>query len=330
VPVENPRGIVTPEAVVLEFETAGVGSRLLPMLFDLFVQLAALVLLSLAVVAVDGPLGAPSTVVAVVFIALTFAVIVGYPIASETLFEGRTLGKLIFGLRVVTKEGAPIRFRHAALRGILRVFEIVMTLGAPAVLSATFTHESQRLGDLVAGTIVIRERSGEQPADVVTFPPPIGYEQYVASLDVSGLTAEQYGLIRSFLLRIGQLTPDARAVVAVRLANPVALRLSHTPPPMLNPELFLVSVAAAYQLRHGTGAPGAPFTPPSAWAAAQMSGGAWTGTAPAWPGAGPRSGPPQSQAPWSPAPAPPRAVPPPVSRPVVAGGPPGALATPEP
>lgn len=291
--VEAPRGIVTPEAVVLEFETAGVGSRLLPLLLDLTLQLVMLVLLTMGVGALIGPLGVPSTLVTVLYIALAFVVIVGYPIAAEALFEGRTVGKVVFGLRVVTKEGAPIRFRHAALRGILRVFEIIITLGAPAVLAATFTRDSQRLGDLVAGTIVIRERTGEGVADVVTFPPPLGYEQYVASLDVSGLSAEQYGLIRSFLLRTHQLTADARAVVAVRLANPVALRLSHTPPPMLNPELFLVSVAASYQLRHGSGSPGAPAYPGQAWAASQMAGGVWTGTAPAWTGAGPGSGPPR-------------------------------------
>jgi hypothetical protein len=68
---------------------------------------------------------------------------------------------------------------------------------------------------------------------------------------VSGLNPEQYGLVRSFLLRLPSLAPEARAVVAVRLANPVALRLSHTPPPMLNPEMFLLAVASAYQLRHG-------------------------------------------------------------------------------
>jgi uncharacterized RDD family membrane protein YckC len=314
--VEHPRGIVTPEAVLLEFETAGVGSRLLPVLFDLFVQVASLFVIALGVSAVAGPLGVPGTFVVVLFIALVFGVVVGYPIVAEAFFEGRTLGKLIFGLRVVTKEGAPIRFRHAALRGILRIFEIIVMLGAPAVLAATFTRDSQRLGDLVAGTIVIRERTGDMPADVVTFAPPYGYEPYVASLDVSGLSAEQYGLIRSFLIRAWQLTPDARALVAVRLANPVALRLSHTPPPMLNPELFLVSVAAAYQLRHGTGAPPMPAAPASAWAARQMAGGSWTGTAPAWAGAGPGSGPPPSPL------VPPALVPPAISPPPVAPHPP--------
>lgn len=75
-------------------------------------------------------------------------------------------------------------------------------------------------------------------------------EAYVGSLDVGGLTTAQYGAVRSFLVRVGDLAPAARAAMAVRLANPVADRLHHRPPPMVGPELFLVCVAAAYQQRH--------------------------------------------------------------------------------
>jgi uncharacterized RDD family membrane protein YckC len=303
--VDDVRGIVTPEAVVLEFETAGVGSRLVPVLLDVFLQISVLGILATALAMVVGALGLPTTVIVVTMILLAFVVIVGYPVVAETVWNGRTLGKAAFGLRVVTREGAPVRFRHSAIRGIVRVFEILIMLGAPAVLSATLTRDNQRLGDLAAGTIVIRDRTGDGPAQVATFPPPPGYEPYVASLDVSGLTAEQYGVIRSFLLRATQLTVEARTILAVRLANPVALRLSHTPPPMLNPELFLASVASAYQLRHGGGYV-VPYQPAQAWAANQVAGG-WTGTAPAWRGAGPMSGP--STVPPPPGPPP---VPPPV------------------
>jgi uncharacterized RDD family membrane protein YckC len=294
--MDEHRGIVTPEAVVLEFETAGVGSRLLPLLFDLFVQVAALGIVLFGLGSLASTIQLPETALIIVVLVVMFAIVVGYPIVTETLWDGRTIGKMIFGLRVVTKEGAPVRFRHSALRGILRIFEIIILLGGPAVISAIFTRDSQRLGDLVAGTIVIRERTGAGTAEVVTFTPPPGYEGYVASVDVSGLGAEQYGLVRSFLLRLPHLAPEARAVVAVRLANPVALRLSHTPPPMLNPEMFLVAVASAYQMRHGMIPPSSPWGAPR-----------WQGPAPVAPlappvpsGAGPAPAPG-----WLP-PAPPR------------------------
>jgi uncharacterized RDD family membrane protein YckC len=301
---EDPRGIVTPEAVVLEFETAGVGSRLPALVFDLFLQLAAVYVVAMAVVAVSGVAtgGNPGWPTAVLLILSFFAILVGYPAASETFWDGRTVGKALFGLRVVTREGAPIRFRHAALRAVLRVFEIVLLLGAPAVVAATLSRDSQRLGDLVAGTIVIRERRGDGAASVVSFPPPYGYEGYVTSLDVSSLGTEQYGLIRSFLLRSNQLTPNARSVLAVRLANPLALRLNHTPPSTLAPELFLASVASAYQLRHAevlapppAGPPLGPILPgppPPGWSGPPVSGPpapgppppGWSGPPPARPG----------------------------------------------
>jgi hypothetical protein len=84
----------------------------------------------------------------------------------------------------------------------------------------------------------------------ITFPTLPGFEAYVASLDVSAITIEQYQVVRSFLTRVGAFTPDARAALAVRLANPVARTMHHTPPPGLHPELFLASVASAYQRRH--------------------------------------------------------------------------------
>lgn len=245
------RGIVTPEAVLLEFETAGVGSRLIPAVIDVAIQAAILWLVLLAVGVVAGVV-VSSTVGVVLGILTLFAVVVGYPVVCETFWRGRTVGKAIFGLRVVTREGAPVRFRHSAIRGVLRIFEVLLLLGAPAVLSAMASRDNQRLGDLAAGTIVVREASAEPTARVVSFPTPYGFDSYVAALDVGGLSPVQYGLIRTFLLRASDLTPAARSLLAVRLANPVARRLSHTPPPALDPEIFLLSVAAAYQRRHGS------------------------------------------------------------------------------
>ena len=91
---------------------------------------------------------------------LTFVVLWGYPTVMETLWRGRTIGKIALGLRVVTVEGAPVRFRHAAIRATLGLVDFLLTSGAGAVVSVLMTHRSQRLGDLVAGTVVLRERTG--------------------------------------------------------------------------------------------------------------------------------------------------------------------------
>ncbi|MFN8041334.1 MAG: RDD family protein [Acidimicrobiales bacterium] len=250
-PEVSPLGIVTPEAVVLEFDTGGAGSRVLAELIDLTLQVTALIVLAIAMSAVVSSV-APSLswVAVVVFLVAGFLVLIGYPVGMETLWNGRTLGKAALGLRVVTVEGGPIRFRHAAIRGIIGLGELWALSGIPALVCIILSKRNQRLGDMVAGTLVLRERLASKRPAAVHFPAPPGMEAYVGSLDVGGLTTAQYGAVRSFLVRVGDLAPAARAAMAVRLANPVADRLHHRPPPMVGPELFLVCVAAAYQQRH--------------------------------------------------------------------------------
>jgi uncharacterized RDD family membrane protein YckC len=254
------RGIVTPEAVVLEFETAGVGSRVVAQVLDLLLEGAVLLALLLVLtLSAAGGLGG-DTAAQIAAVVLIFLVLVGYPVAMETLWNGRTLGKAAMGLRVVTSEGGPIRFRHAAIRTMFALAEL-WAMSFVAVLSVLLTKRNQRVGDLAAGTIVLRERNAASGAVAVAFPPPPGFEGYVASLDVGRLREPQYELIRSFLLRVFELTPPARASLAVRLANPTAIAMEHAPPPMVGPELFLVCVASAYQRRSA----GSWSAPPGAW-----------------------------------------------------------------
>jgi uncharacterized RDD family membrane protein YckC len=245
------RGIVTPEAVVLDFDTASVGSRTVAELLDVLAQGVALglVLLALGLVAAGG-VAFGETLAVILTLVLALLVVVGYPVAFEALWNGRTPGKAVMGLRVVTVEGGPVRFRHAAIRGIFGLVELWLSFGSIAVVSILSSRRDQRVGDLAAGTLVLRERQATGRSQAIAFGPPYGYEGYVTSLDVSGLTSAQYGLIRSFLLRVSELSPHARQAMAVRLANPTAEVLHHRPPPLVGPELFLVCVASAYQRRH--------------------------------------------------------------------------------
>ena len=257
--------LVTPEAVPLELEPAGLGSRFLALLLDWAIQAAvafALVLGLLAAVSGEG-----AGVAQALILLLLFLVLFGYPAASETLWRGRTVGKLALGLRVVTTEGAPVRFRHAAIRAALGMIDFLLTAGAAAVLSVLFTSRNQRLGDLVAGTIVLRERSGLAAPLPVTFLAPAGLEGYAASLDASAVRAEDYGAVRAFLLRAADLQPTVRYELAVRLATPLLARLQTRPPAGVPPEAFLACVAAAYQHRSAGGqppgpAPATPVAPP--------------------------------------------------------------------
>jgi uncharacterized RDD family membrane protein YckC len=254
-------GIVTPEAVVLEMRLATLGSRVLAILLDLSIQLSALFLLLLGLAGVTAATSAslPTWIGVVIVTFLVFFVIFGYPAILETIWNGKTVGKRVLGIRVVTTSGAPIRFRHAAIRAALELVDFFIPPGGlVACVSVLLTRDDQRLGDLAAGTIVVHERTATPTAAPVWFPPPWGYEAYTATLDVSGLDAEAYELVRSFLLRAHTLTPGARLMIAGRLARPIGRLVHQLPPPDMPDELFLSCVAAAYQQRSWSTVASAP------------------------------------------------------------------------
>ena len=272
--------LVTPEAVVLQFDTAGLGSRFLGRMLDSVVQFAALFLFSFVFFAAFSGSGGAALVI--VYLVAVFLILFGYTAAMETMWRGRTLGKAAAGLRVVTREGAPIRFRHAAIRSALFLIDGLVVAGPTVgVLAILLSRNNQRLGDMVAGTLVVRERSGARAPVATTFPVPVGCDAYVASLDVSGLSGAEYEAVRAVLLRAPTLPGNVRYDLARQVGSHVAARMRHTPPDWAHPELFLACVAAAFQLRSG---PAVPWMAPTPVAAptGPGPGGQW-GVAPAAP-----------------------------------------------
>ena len=268
--------MVTPEAVALEFRTANLGSRILAYLIDMVVVVAGIVAALFAVAL----LGQASDVVVPDWVALTIVLVLlpawwlGYFIAFETLWRGRTLGKAALGLRVVTKEGAPVRFRHAAVRGLFGLVDFLILGGFLAVVFILFSRDNQRLGDMVAGTLVLRERSALATPAPVSFAPPPGLEHYTATLDPTGVGTEEYQAVRKFLIRAARLPTGHRSSLALQLADPLAARLRPPPPAGISPELYLHCVAAAYQQRQRLAA--APAAPAPAPGVRDRSGeGAW-------------------------------------------------------
>jgi uncharacterized RDD family membrane protein YckC len=254
----EPARMVTPEAVALEFRTANLASRILAYLIDMAVVLAGILagLLAVALVGNATDLVVPDWVALTIVLVLLPSWWLGYFIAFETLWRGRTLGKAALGLRVVTREGAPVRFRHAAIRALLGLVDFAVASGFFAVVFILFTRDNQRLGDLVAGTLVLRERSGLAVPAPVSFTPPAGLEAYTATLDTSGVTTEEYLAVRTFLLRAASLPEGPRAALALQLANPLAGRLRPPPPAGVPPEAYLACVAAAAQQRQRATTPG--------------------------------------------------------------------------
>ncbi|HEY8526834.1 MAG TPA: RDD family protein [Acidimicrobiales bacterium] len=258
------QAIITPEAVVLDFERAGVPSRTLAMALDLLALVVTWAVLGVAAALAVGFEGVGAAVwYALTSLALVFVWFCGF----ETLWRGRTPGKAALGLRVVGVDGTPIRFQQAFLRITVGLVDfLLLPIGVIAVLTILLSPRDQRLGDMAAGTLVVRERSAQSFVAPAWFAPPPGYEGYAASLDVAALDRDTYGLVRSYLLRMAELGPAGRDHLAVLLANPIAQRMHHTPPPTVTPHAFLACVAAAWQRAHGAPPPPAyapvPMPPP--------------------------------------------------------------------
>ena len=138
-------------------------------------------------------------------IIFTVLVMVGYPLIFETATRGRSVGKIVMGLRVVSDDGGPERFRQALFRALASVIEIWMFLGSPAVISSILSPKAKRIGDIFAGTIVVSERAprlGPPPM----MPPHAGVVGVVAA--AIRPSAGQADVARQFLSRAPQLDPS--------------------------------------------------------------------------------------------------------------------------
>ncbi|MFE2513733.1 RDD family protein [Streptomyces naganishii] len=238
--------LVTGEAVALELRPARLPSRALAVLLDLAVAIAVYVAVSVAVVAGTASLDDAAQIA--LSIASFLLVLVGGPIAVETLSHGRSLGKLACGLRVVRDDGGPIRFRHALVRGALGVVEILMTFGVVACIASLVSARGRRLGDVFAGTLVVRERI---PAGRATFvpPPPPWLAGRFSALDLSAVPDGLWLAVRQYLTRMQQMDPQVGWGVAQRLAADVAARTGAPVPSEVPPPMYLAAVLHERQTR---------------------------------------------------------------------------------
>ncbi len=250
----RPGTVITPEAVRLEFSLGGIATRCLAKIIDVLIAGTFTLLVGILGVlltsALNGHMSAEGRSV-LLHILLALDVFVGSIMVMpvmEWLGRGRTLGKAAMGLRVVTDVGEGISLRHAVVRGILQVVELPTGL---AFFAAVSNPRQQRLGDLAAGTIVISDAAEFGHATMVPtiFPSPRGFEQFTAQLDVTNMTSDQFRLLRDFLLRCHQLTPDARGTLASDMATRIT-RIVGSPASFPHPELYLNCLASAYQQRY--------------------------------------------------------------------------------
>jgi uncharacterized RDD family membrane protein YckC len=240
-------GIITGDAVVVELRYAKLPSRSLAFGIDLSIQIGALLLLMLLFGVLSGFTDAVMFYV-VVFV-VTIGIFVGYPVTCETLTRGRTVGKIAVGLRVVRDDGGAIRFRHALVRGLLAVVEVYLFL-AVSVITSLLSPEGKRLGDYLAGTVVLRERAPRQPNhhDLPAWMPP-ELSAWAASLDLSRLDPATAMSVGQYLSRRPTLAYDARVRIGSALQAEVAQQVSPSPPLPVPPEVYLGAVLAERRRR---------------------------------------------------------------------------------
>jgi uncharacterized RDD family membrane protein YckC len=261
---EDRQVTVTPEGISLEVVLAGLGSRFVAFLLDFALQVIALIAFILVVLSAShGTGGATSDLlVAGAFTLFVLADFIGYFIFCEMLFNGRTPGKRATGLRVVKVGGQPVGFWSSLLRNILRLID--MQLGFSYLVGSVLilaTNQNQRLGDLLANTVVVRDRLGaatswkgaswSSPAGFSapawgSGTPQMGAQQLylppaLAHWDVSAVPEAELALARTFLANRAGYTKDARLRIGYELANRI-WPLVAGPSGPLPPEWFLEAV----------------------------------------------------------------------------------------
>lgn len=219
--------LVTGEAVALDLQPAALPSRVVAAAIDALGQ--GLVLLLAGVLATAASVEVSEAAAQALGIVLLVLVLIVYPVSFETLLRGRTPGKAAMGLRVVRDDGGPIGFRQALVRGLAGAFleRPGVTLFSAGVITSLLNAQGKRLGDLLGGTVVVRERVAVQGGSVARMPPALA--GWAAQLDLSGLSNELALSVRQFVSRADSLTPAAREELGGRLVGAVTAVVGPAP-----------------------------------------------------------------------------------------------------
>lgn len=237
--------LVTGEAVALDLRPAALPSRVVAGLVDVLGQLLVLLLVAGLATAVSFDIS--DAAAQALGIVVLVVVLIVYPVTFETLLRGRTPGKAAVGLRVVRDDGGPIGFRQAFVRGLAGAFleRPGVTFFVAGVATSLLNPQGKRLGDLLAGTVVVQERVAVKGGTVATMPPPLA--GWAAQLDLSGLSTELALSVRQFVSRADSLTPAAREDLGQRLVSAVTAAVG--PPPPGTPGWAVLSAVLAERRR---------------------------------------------------------------------------------
>jgi uncharacterized RDD family membrane protein YckC len=231
--------IETPERVPLHFALASIGNRFLACAVDHTIQVVALGIIAIASIILANIdiverafESAPKWVYAVMII-LLFLTFSGYFAFFEWIWSGQTPGKRWLKLRVIREDGRPITFWEASVRNLLRSLDM---MPAPfysiGLISVFATTRDQRVGDMVAGTVVVREREAEAPAFAEVFASPVSdpalrrsFKPVSFTASLNSLTESEIQVVETFLRRRWDLGDTPRQWMAWRVALPILYKI---------------------------------------------------------------------------------------------------------
>jgi uncharacterized RDD family membrane protein YckC len=246
-PYQGYERVVTPEAVPLDLDVAGLGSRAIAIAIDMAIQLAAFIAIAFVLAAIH-----PDETTSLIIVLVSAPTIFwGYFFLFEGLWHGRTPGKRSQRLRVTRTDGQPMSGAQMAVRNLVRIVDFLPAYYAIGCIAMVVSKRSQRLGDLAAGTLVLREPKPFVPRPMDAIPAPPAVLEETTRIDVTGMTEAHYQLLRSYLERRASLDAAARVQVAREIAAAIA-PVVRTPEP-LSDDALLEATAAAYQRRSGRG-----------------------------------------------------------------------------
>ncbi|MGH9396216.1 MAG: RDD family protein [Terriglobia bacterium] len=253
--------IETPEQISLEFPLAGIGSRFLALSIDTLIQLGAMVVL----VALGMYLVFPGVVSshhtglwkAAALLLMFFVIEFGYFAFFEAVWNGQTPGKRTINLRVITDSGQPITAYDSVARNLLRIVDSIPGIYAVGIITVLLSSQSRRLGDYVAGTVVVREvplakaeaSAAWQPAQPAQKDKKDERETPLSGCDISRLSAGKFQLIEAFLARREQLPANLRRSMAREITARVAPELGIPVELQQNADTLLQTLATEYRNR---------------------------------------------------------------------------------
>lgn len=229
--------IIIGEGVVLDARPASFATRGLAFAIDIAGILVVVMIISYWLSSTSIFIGDFSNALAIAVVVFFLVIL---PTGVESLSHGRSLGKWAMGLQVVRDDGGPVTVRHSFIRAIVGVGELWLTSGAVALITSLINPRGKRLGDLLAGTFVIRVRGGGPRSATISMPPHLA--RWAAATDMAQLPDGLALSCRQFLGRTNTLHMGSRQQMAQDFAAQLSTKVAPLPPAGTHPEDFIAAV----------------------------------------------------------------------------------------